>query len=59
MGVLDETFSVMEDQFGEHATVELRPEGATQDVTEVNKGIARRVTVRLCTFRKGSGTCYR
>ena len=36
-GVLEETFSVMEDRFGEHVVVELRPGGATQDVTEANK----------------------
>jgi len=34
-GVLDETFSVTEDRFGEHVIVEVRP-GATQDVMEVN-----------------------
>jgi hypothetical protein len=36
--VLEETFSVTEDCFGEHVVVELRPGGATQDVTESNKG---------------------
>ncbi|KAH9020059.1 HECT-domain-containing protein [Lactarius hengduanensis] len=36
-GVLEETFSVTEDRFGEHVIVELRPGGAAQDVTEANK----------------------
>jgi hypothetical protein len=35
--VLEETFSVTEDRFGEQVVVELRPGGASQDVTESNK----------------------
>ena len=32
--VLEETFSVTEDRFGKHVIVELRPGGASQDVTD-------------------------
>ncbi|KAI0294622.1 hypothetical protein B0F90DRAFT_1890995, partial [Multifurca ochricompacta] len=35
--VLEETFSVMEDRFGEHVVVELKPDGAQQTVTEADK----------------------
>jgi E3 ubiquitin-protein ligase NEDD4 len=38
MGVLEEMFSITEDHFGEHIVVELRPGGASQVVTELNKG---------------------
>ncbi|SRR6266702_2447262 len=37
IGVLDKTFSVTEDCFGEHVIVGLRPGAAAQDVTEANK----------------------
>ncbi len=37
MGVLDETFSLTEDHYGEHVIVELRQGDATQDMTEANK----------------------
>ena len=36
-GVLDETFSVTEDRFGEIMEVELKPDGANIVVTEENK----------------------
>ncbi|KAH8989300.1 hypothetical protein EDB83DRAFT_2615825 [Lactarius deliciosus] len=36
-GVLEETFSVTKDRFGEHVIVELRPGGAAQDVAAANK----------------------
>ncbi|KAH9051547.1 hypothetical protein EDB83DRAFT_2622224 [Lactarius deliciosus] len=36
-GVLEKTFSVTEDRFGEHVIVELRPGGAAQDVAAANK----------------------
>ena len=35
--MLEETFSVTEDRFGEYVVVELRPGGESQDVTELNK----------------------
>jgi hypothetical protein len=66
-GVLEETFSVMEDRFNEHVVVELRLGGATQDLTEANKG--NMSTSSQCTGSlggsqsnstrswKGSGTC--
>jgi hypothetical protein len=58
-------FSVTEDCFGEHVVVELRPGGATQDVTEVNKEeyvdlaiahrIAGRITEQFRAFMEGLG----
>jgi E3 ubiquitin-protein ligase NEDD4 len=51
--VLEETFSVTEDRFGEHVVVELRPGGATQNVTESNKDeyvnlvVVRRIAGRI------------
>jgi E3 ubiquitin-protein ligase NEDD4 len=63
-GVIDETFSVTEDCFGEHL-VGLRPGGATQDVTSANKEeyvdlvvahrIAGRVAEQFCAFIEGLG----
>ena len=35
--MLEETFSVTEDRFGEYVVVELRPGGESQEVTELNK----------------------
>ena len=51
--VLEETFSVTEDRFGELVVLELIPGGATQDVTEVNKeeyvalAVTHRITERI------------
>jgi E3 ubiquitin-protein ligase NEDD4 len=63
--VLEETFSVTEDRFGEHVVVDLRPGGATQDVTEANKEeyvdlvvahrIAGRITEQFRAFMEGLG----
>ena len=63
--MLEETFSVTEDRFGEHVVVELRPGGATQDVTEANKEqyvdlvvahrIAGRIAEQLRSFMEGLG----
>ena len=63
--VLEETFSVTEDRFGEHVVIELRPGGATLDVTEVNKeeyvalAVAHRITGRIAeqlrAFMEGLG----
>ncbi|KAI9454451.1 HECT-domain-containing protein [Lactarius psammicola] len=64
-GVLEETFSVTEDRFGEHVVVELRPGGASQDVTEANKEeyvdlvvahrIAGRIAEQFRAFMEGLG----
>ena len=63
--VLEETFSVTEDRFGEPVVVELRPGGASHDVTEVNKeeyvalAVAHRITGRVAeqfrAFMEGLG----
>ena len=63
--MLEETFSVTEDRFGERVVVELRPGGATQDVTEANKEqfvdlvVAHRTTGRIAeqfrAFMEGLG----
>ena len=63
--VLEETFSVTEDRFGEHVIVELRPGGATQDVREANKDqyvdlvvahrIAGRIAAQFRAFMEGLG----
>src|SRR6201996_7036448 len=63
--VLEETFSVTEDRFGEHVIVELRPGGALQDVTEANEDqyvdlvvahrIAGRITAQFRAFMEGLG----
>jgi E3 ubiquitin-protein ligase NEDD4 len=60
-----ETFSLVEDRFGEHVIVDLRPGGASQDVTESNKEqcvdlvvahrIAGRVTAQFRAFMEGLG----
>lgn len=52
-----------EDRFGEHVIVELRPGGASQDVTEANKDqyvdfvvahhIAGRIAVQFRAFMEG------
>src|SRR6266702_948367 len=64
MGVLDQTFSVTEDRFGEHVVIELRPR--TQDVMEadqeeyvdlfVSQGGSRSSSTRSW---RGLGTCCR
>ncbi len=36
--VIEETFSVQEERFGELVTIELKPGGADVPVTEENKG---------------------
>ena len=36
-GVIDETFTTVEDRFGELVTIELKPGGASIPVTEENK----------------------
>ncbi|CAK5270238.1 unnamed protein product [Mycena citricolor] len=61
--VLDETFSVTEERFGEHVTVELKPGGEELSVTEENKKeyvesvvsyrIARRVKEQFDAFMEG------
>ena len=63
--VLEETFSVTEDRFGEPVVLELKPGGATQDVTEVNKeeyvalAVAHRITGQIAeqlrAFMEGLG----
>ena len=63
--VLEETFSVTEDRFGEHVIVDLRPGGSSQDVTESNKDayvdlvvahrIAGRITEQFRAFMEGLG----
>ncbi|KAN0132216.1 hypothetical protein V8E53_009982 [Lactarius tabidus] len=63
--VLEETFSVIEDRFGEHVVVDLRPGGSSQDVTESNKDayvdlvvahrIAGRITEQFRAFMEGLG----
>ena len=63
--VLEETFSVTEDRFGEHVIVELRPGGTTQEVTETNKDqyvdlvvghrIAGRIAAQFRAFMEGLG----
>ena len=63
--VLEETFSVTEDRFGEHVIVDLRPGGSSQDVTETNKDayvdlvvahrIAGRITEQFRAFMEGLG----
>jgi E3 ubiquitin-protein ligase NEDD4 len=65
MDVLEETFSVVEDRFGEHVIVELRPGGASQDMTETNKEqyidlivahrITGRITAQFRAFMEGLG----
>ncbi|KIY45606.1 HECT-domain-containing protein [Fistulina hepatica ATCC 64428] len=61
--VLDETFSITEDRFGEHITVELKPGGEDIPVTEQNKKeyvdavvdyrISRRVKGQFEAFMEG------
>jgi E3 ubiquitin-protein ligase NEDD4 len=63
--VLEETFFVTEDRFGEHGVVDLRPGGSSQDVTESNKDayvdlvvahrIAGRITEQFRAFVEGLG----
>jgi hypothetical protein len=63
--VLEETFSVTEDRTGEHVVIELRPVGATQDVTDADKEeyvdlvvahwIAGRITEQFRAFMEGLG----
>ncbi len=65
IGVLDKTFSVTEDCFGEHlvvvvVVVGLRPGAAAQDVTEVNKKdvdlvVAHRIAEQSRVFLEGLG----
>ncbi len=64
MGVLDKTFSVTEDRFGERVVVGLRPGGAAQGVTEANKEdvdlvvahrIAGRIAEQFRVFIEGLG----
>src|ERR1700761_1177961 len=51
--VLDETFSVTEDRFGETVVIELMPGGAAHEVTEGNKeqyvalAVTHRITERI------------
>jgi len=56
-GVLDETFSVTRDRFGEHVIVELSLGGATEDVTEENQEeyVDLVVADQFCAFMKGLG----
>ncbi|KAJ7784506.1 hypothetical protein B0H16DRAFT_1356572 [Mycena metata] len=61
--VLDETFSMTEERFGEHVTIELRPGGEDIPVTEENKKeyvdavvayrISRRVKAQFDAFMEG------
>jgi len=63
--VLEETFSVTEDRFGEHVTVELKPGGADLPMTEANKHeyvelvvshrIAGRISEQFRAFMEGLG----
>ena len=59
--VLDETFSVTEDRFGEHVIVKLRSGGATQDVTETKKDqyvdlvVAHQIAAQFRAFMEGLG----
>ncbi|KAF9452982.1 HECT-domain-containing protein [Macrolepiota fuliginosa MF-IS2] len=62
-GVLEETFSLTEEHFGEHVTVELKPGGEQIDVTQDNKKeyvdlvveyrISRRVKEQFGAFMEG------
>ncbi len=62
-GAIDETFTAVEDKFGEMVTVELKPGGAEIDVTDENKKefvdlmteyrISRRVEEQFKAFRSG------
>lgn len=61
--VLDETFTITEERFGEHVTIELKPEGGDVPVTEENKKeyvdavvsyrISRRVKSQFDAFMEG------
>ncbi|KAJ7459905.1 hypothetical protein FB451DRAFT_1271939 [Mycena latifolia] len=61
--VLDETFTTTEERFGEHVTIELKPEGGDVPVTEDNKKeyvdavvsyrISRRVKSQFDAFMEG------
>ncbi|KAJ7288274.1 hypothetical protein C8J57DRAFT_1279672 [Mycena rebaudengoi] len=61
--VLDETFTMTEERFGEHVTIELKPEGGDVPVTEDNKKeyvdavvayrISRRVKSQFDAFMEG------
>lgn len=61
--MLDETFSTTEERFGEHVTVELRPNGEQVPVTEANKKeyvdeyvayrISKRVKEQFGAFMEG------
>ncbi|KAJ7644179.1 hypothetical protein FB45DRAFT_897156 [Roridomyces roridus] len=61
--VLDETFTVTEERFGEHVTIELKPNGGDIPVTEENKKeyvdavvsyrISRRVKSQFDAFMEG------
>ncbi len=57
--MLDETFSLTEDRFGEHVIVELRPGGAIQDATETNQEgyvdlvVAHRIAEQFRAFMEG------
>ena len=63
--MLEETFSVTEDRFGEHVIVELKPGGADLPVTEANKQeyvelvvshrIAGRISEQFRAFMEGLG----
>lgn len=62
-GVLEETFSRVEERFGEHVTIELKPGGEHIDVTEENKTeyvglvveyrISRRIKEQFDAFMEG------
>ncbi|KAJ6613271.1 hypothetical protein B0H10DRAFT_2048963 [Mycena sp. CBHHK59/15] len=61
--VLDETFTMTEERFGEHVTIELKPDGGDVPVTEENKKeyveavvayrISRRVKSQFDAFMEG------
>lgn len=61
--VLDETFTTTEERFGEHVTIELKPNGEDVPVTELNKKeyvdavvayrIAKRVKEQFDAFMEG------
>ncbi|KAJ7107269.1 hypothetical protein C8R43DRAFT_1044956 [Mycena crocata] len=61
--VLDETFTITEERFGEHVTIELKPDGGDVPVTEENKKeyvdavvsyrISRRVKAQFDAFMEG------
>ena len=54
-GAQEETFSVMQDRFGEHVVVELRPGGDTPDLTEANKEQLRQSRRRALDRRADCG----